>query len=275
MSAEAQSWAAQVTAGGPGPKLLLLALANIADVSGVTFAGRALLAERCECRPATVSANMKVLEEAGLVVRFERRRKNGSRSSDWTVLAPLLAERGLMVDASGEEYPAAVAEKARRSGAVSEPEIGGSGAVSGPGQVRFSGRPEQEGEQSASSLDGKKKARGGARIIPTAEEPVGFSQWLGYHHEITGRSVPRAGTQTRSDLARLFATLAGQGYELEDFKAVTDFGHLDPYWADRDLTLDWHLRLGAFGERVESGRRLKAAAAAAPTETVDWSRFDG
>lgn len=154
---------------------------------------------------------------------------------------------------------------------------------------RWRGSPANVAEEVRQSVGGSsntlkeepqkgKKKRAGARIIPTEEEPIGFSEWLGYHHEITGRSVPRAGTQTRSDLARAFAALVGQGYGLDDFKAVTDFGHLDPYWADKDLTLDWHLRLGAFGERVESGRRLREAVAAAPAasvDAVDWSRFDG
>lgn len=142
---------------------------------------------------------------------------------------------------------------------------------------RQDGGPPRVSREEEEKQKGKKK-RAGSRIIPTEEEPIGFSEWLGYHHEVTGRSVPRAGTQTRSDLARLFAALVAQGYELCDFKAVTDYGHLDAYWADKDLTLDWHLRLGAFGERVESGRRLRereTALAPASVDAVDWSRFDG
>jgi hypothetical protein len=120
----------------------------------------------------------------------------------------------------------------------------------------------------------EKKKRAGARILSPAEEPIGFSEWLGYHERLTGRKVPGASTTGRSELARTFARLLAEGHSLEDFKAVSDYGHLDPYWAPRDLSYAWHLRLAVFGERAESGRRLRAAAAAAPKETVDWSSYD-
>lgn len=123
--------------------------------------------------------------------------------------------------------------------------------------------PQSEEGSSTTSKEttkkGNKKTRAGAQILSEHDEPVGFSQWLGYHNKVTGRSVPKAGTKTRSDLAREFGKLVAQGYSLDDFKSVTDYGQLDPYWADKDLSIAWHLRQGEFGERAETGRRLVAA----------------
>ncbi len=149
MSWEASSWAMRQTAGGPGPKCLLLALSNHVDKRGVGYPGRATLAEECECRPATVSANFARLEQAGLVERHQRHRANGSRTSDWVVLGPRAADRGEMRDADPAEYPSHVAAAAR-GGTETVPGSGGSGTVFGGGQVRFSGRPEPSGKRSES-----------------------------------------------------------------------------------------------------------------------------
>ncbi len=49
-------------------------------------------------------------------------------------------------------------------------------------------------------------------------EPIGLSQWLGFHCSITGVSVPEAGTDRREDLARLFAEALAAGYTEEDLR---------------------------------------------------------
>jgi DNA-binding transcriptional ArsR family regulator len=104
------------------------------------------------------------------------------------------------------------------------------------------------------------------RKLSPAEEPIGFSEWVGYHAEHCGRSVPRAGTGTRSSLARTFAALMAEGYELDDFKAVTDLMRLDPWWVARPGARKFvtALRKGEFGERVDEGRRLRAVGAVDP-----------
>lgn len=66
---------------------MLLVLADGCDGTGVTFRGQAYLAEVTGFTARTVSAHMAVLERAGLIGRVQRFRKNGSRTSDYTVLA--------------------------------------------------------------------------------------------------------------------------------------------------------------------------------------------
>src|SRR5688572_23102681 len=105
MSWQATAWAARQTTGNTGRKAVLLVIANHADPFGVCYPGRLLLAEECECRPETISANIGTLEAAGLLSRHQRRRANGSRTSDWIVLAPLAADRGEMRDAPADDYP--------------------------------------------------------------------------------------------------------------------------------------------------------------------------
>lgn len=151
MSAQAYSWACRQTGMRPGAKLLLAMIANHADKSGVSYPGRNTLAEECCYRPASVTDNMAQLIEGGWLARLERRRANGSKTSDWLVLGPAAVDRGDMTDADPQEYPAEIAEIAcRKSGSVSVPEQEGSGSVSHAGQVRFSGGPETSVEPTTS-----------------------------------------------------------------------------------------------------------------------------
>lgn len=70
----------------------------------MTFAGRGDLAERCEVDVGTISANLKRLEEAGLIARVDRNRANGSKTTPYIVLAPSArcADRSPMLDAVAE-----------------------------------------------------------------------------------------------------------------------------------------------------------------------------
>lgn len=160
MSNEATSWAVRQDPGGSGPKLLLMILANHAGKDGVCYPGREILTEECCCkRKATVTDNFARLEKLGLVKRLERRRVNGSRTSDWTILAPEHADRGAMIDA-GEERPEQVVAVAKR-GTESVPDDGEvrdgnrtpSGTENRPGQVRKTGGPEPSVEPSEEPSD--------------------------------------------------------------------------------------------------------------------------
>lgn len=161
MSHEASSWAVRQTVGSQGPKMLLVMLANHADKAGVCYPGQALLAAECECRRETISRHMKHLEDAGLIVRLERRRLNRSRTSDWVVLAPGM-ECGEMIPPNAEDYPAAVVEA--RSCAKSSCED------FAPSHVRISGGPEPSVEPSA--LRGRENAR-----VRIAGKPVDPAAW--------------------------------------------------------------------------------------------------
>jgi hypothetical protein len=145
VSNEATSWAVRQDPGGSGPKLLLMILANHAGKDGVTYVGRELLAEECcSKRLATVTENFARLEARGFLTRLERRRDNGSRTSDWTILGPNAVDRGEMIDA-GAERPESIVAIARRGtqavpegGTDSAPEAGGVRSAFPQPQVRIS-----------------------------------------------------------------------------------------------------------------------------------------
>jgi hypothetical protein len=155
MSAEAISWAFRQEVPNGGTKLLLVAVANHAGQDGIAFAGQQLLARNC-CwkRVASVTDNMKVLAGRELVARFRRIRQNGSRTSDWLVLAPGSADRGEMVDASPRDYPTEVAEAATAA-RLFVPSNGDPGNVgtdsvgtdAGGRNLRKTGGPEPLGER--------------------------------------------------------------------------------------------------------------------------------
>jgi hypothetical protein len=149
MSVKAYTWAIKQAGLSPGAKLLLLVLAEHADPAGVGFTSREIHATECCYTKQSVTANMGKLKQAGLVRTFERRRRNGSRTSDWWVLAPGAGDRGDMYDASRDEYPAVISDAACQ---VKNLDLGqvklvaGSGQVSTPGQVKNLGRPDPSEE---------------------------------------------------------------------------------------------------------------------------------
>lgn len=187
MSCAALEWAVGQRGVGRG-KGLLIVLANRAGDDGVCFPGREMLAQEAECHRSTITQQMCDLELRGLIRRCRRQRVNGSRTSDWIVLAPQAVDRGRMT-AAGHKRPQQVAALAcAGSGApplpqraeqqlrlfddlkpsASEPCGSSSGGVQGPthatppvdvsdiylgrvlppGQVAFSGGPEPSEEPS-------------------------------------------------------------------------------------------------------------------------------
>jgi Helix-turn-helix domain len=83
MSWNATAWAKQVTAGGPGPKAVLLCLADRADEEQSCYPSQQLLATETEQSVRTVQRQLADLEERGLIRRVHRARSDGSgRSSD-------------------------------------------------------------------------------------------------------------------------------------------------------------------------------------------------
>lgn len=87
MSGIALTWAKAQKAGGIGPKAVLMALACRANEEGQTWASRSLIAEDLECDAKTISRAFKELEARGLILREERHRNDGSRTSDMISLA--------------------------------------------------------------------------------------------------------------------------------------------------------------------------------------------
>ena len=113
MTAQARDWAWEQPVKG-GLKLVLLALAERSDIFGVTYIGQATAAAMTGLSPRAVSENMAKLEQDGIIARFRRARGNGSRTSDWIVLAPLDVDRGRMEDHPADGRPEPVIETARR-----------------------------------------------------------------------------------------------------------------------------------------------------------------
>lgn len=219
MSHEATSWAFAQQGLASGTKFLLVAIANHADKFGVCFPGRKYLADDCCTAPKTVTDNMGKLEAAGLIARCERRRKNGSRTSDWIVLAPHAgATRFPMLDAPMEEFPSQVAALARSSNESSGYES--CGDESGPGQVTFSGGPEPSVEPSVDRSAARARA-----TLKFAGKPVDPEAWsltdlvLEEYNRQTGRKwrLVTSGGQLSEAAKRIYGRVVTYpDLELED-----------------------------------------------------------
>ena len=83
MSLDLMSWAFKQTV-EPGPKLVLLALADHANgQTGLCIPGQRLLAEQCSMSVRTVQRHLQSLEQSGLLTREMRMRGDGrGRTSD-------------------------------------------------------------------------------------------------------------------------------------------------------------------------------------------------
>lgn len=183
MSNAAINWAyEQDTA--PGPKFVLVTLADVCDDSGVTFRGQHFLRERTGFSKRTIVAHMNALEEAGLIARLSRRRANGSKTSDYTLLGPGGGDRGKMAIPDHDEVPAALVEMA--SGADS------AHADIAPGQVQISHHQSPTVEPSG---EGGERARGKLKI---SGKPVRAEAW-----SLTERILAEFNSQTGRDLRLL------------------------------------------------------------------------
>lgn len=118
--------------------------------------------------------------------------------------------------------------------------------------------------EQTSSVSIEKRAKRTASPTPSsADEPIGFSEWVGYHCIAADRSVPRAGTSARAKLAATFSALMAEGYALEDFKLATDGVLGDPFMVENGHTAPENvLRKSKIVKRIDDGRKARLAAAA-------------
>ena len=86
MSVKALSWAFDQPIGG-NEKVVLLVLADFADEKGRAYPGQATIATKAHIVEKTVGRVIRKLEEGGYLRREERRRPDGSRTSDLYHLA--------------------------------------------------------------------------------------------------------------------------------------------------------------------------------------------
>lgn len=88
MSTKAIGWAWDQNTGSPAAKVVLVALAEHVDMtSWQGYPSVKRLAEICEISPRSVQRHLRELEHRGFITRTQRRRENGSRTSDLYTLA--------------------------------------------------------------------------------------------------------------------------------------------------------------------------------------------
>lgn len=82
MSVQAISWAMAFEAESATEKAVLFVLANFADGNGACYPGQQNVAKLAACSERSVRRVMDSLEDRRVIVREERRREDGSRTSD-------------------------------------------------------------------------------------------------------------------------------------------------------------------------------------------------
>jgi hypothetical protein len=82
MAHEYTSWAYKQDLDQPGAKFVLVALADSANADGYAFPGQKRLGSMTSMGERTVRRHLAFLEERGYIRRVERRRNDGSRTSD-------------------------------------------------------------------------------------------------------------------------------------------------------------------------------------------------
>jgi DNA-binding transcriptional ArsR family regulator len=87
MSIRALNWAWSQRTGGPASKVVLMKLADYSNDTGVAFPSVARIALQCEMSERTVQRHLRALEANRLLTSEERRRADGSRTSNTYTLA--------------------------------------------------------------------------------------------------------------------------------------------------------------------------------------------
>ena len=92
----------------PGPKFVLVTLANLCNRNGVCYPGQLYLAKKTGFKERTVRAHQRFLEEHYFITRTPRTLKNGQRTSDWCQLSlpdqnDQLARNGSWSEATGKK----------------------------------------------------------------------------------------------------------------------------------------------------------------------------
>lgn len=117
MSVEAITWAVKFEAENATEKAVLLILANYADGEGTSFPGQQSIAKQASCGERTVRRILSSLEERGVIRREERRRRDGSRTSDVIVLAAFQQAANL----AGSDEPTGHPDRTNRPSCPDQP----------------------------------------------------------------------------------------------------------------------------------------------------------
>lgn len=248
MSVTAMAMAWMRKTGSPATKCVLMALADHANDDGVCWPGQEAISRKTEMSVRSVRNHLEKLVEAGHVRVEERRRADGSKTSNLYVIDMMF----------GGALPAGSAGSPSANGGATQRQ-----PVAGH-------EPSGTAEPSDSSLKGKKS------ILSPDQEPVGFGSWLSKHVDecerrgIT-RSVPRAGTSYRSELARTVAGLLGEGVTLEELE-LASVGVL----ADEFMRTGGHTKFENVLRKTKLGGKIDAGRAELRRRADDqYGRFDG
>jgi hypothetical protein len=209
--------------------LVLLALADNADEDRwLAWPSVATLAKKARMSERSVQRALRSLEDAGEIV---------------------LVREGGRVDGKYRSAVYRVLPQGRQPVAP-DSTTGVSGGASGVPTVS----PEPSVEPSSPSPRKKK-------VLAADEEPTGFGEFLAFHGDLTGRSVPKLGTIRRSDFARAFARLQDAGHTAEDFELEVVGAHADEWRRERGFDrLETVLAVEKFGRYRDDGRRARQQA---------------
>lgn len=260
MSIHALSWVLKHSESQRGSRLALIVLANYAGEDGAyAWPSVATLARETQMTRRSVQAALRSLEQMG---HIERQGESKSGTTIWRIV---MEERGGVVVADG--------------GVVNDTE----GAQSAtPNRAETTPEPLREPSVEP-SVERTRAARAGSprRILRPEDEPEGFAQWLGQHVAICSkwgieRTVPRAATDARSDLARTFAALVKQGYTPEDFEMASEGVLADEFMRREGHTKPENvLRKSKIAGRIDDGWRAREAESERLAGQERASQYDG
>lgn len=103
MSVQAITWALQQRVRSATHKAVLLVLANRMDPTGFGWPSQKLVAKESQCSDRTVRRVLADLEADGVLIRADRRRKNGSYTSDTIQFAMPIAPAAKLSAGSPED----------------------------------------------------------------------------------------------------------------------------------------------------------------------------
>jgi hypothetical protein len=107
MSIQAMNWAYAVANLPMAQKFALVTLANYADDFGVCWPEQETLKNDCACSARTIRDALAALQQAGLIARKLRRRRDGSRRSDVYLLVGFAARKPIV---GAEHHPILTAD---------------------------------------------------------------------------------------------------------------------------------------------------------------------
>ena len=214
MSVQAMTWAWEQEL-PMGPKAVLVAIANHADGEGLCYPGQARLARMVGCNERSIRNFVRVLEDAGLIERVQRRRKDGSRTSDEYRLIGLQPTR----HAGSQPAPRAGSQAAPHAGREDEP----TGTTFRTNRHDVPPLPaphagHERSEEPSVEPSEENQARERARTpkfdpltveLPQHVDPQAWAEFVEHRREIRKRLTPTATKRLLADLANHPAEATG------------------------------------------------------------------